>query len=155
MLLARVIKPGNRGNTFIWCSLLLIVILSIPRIGGNNTEHFWMNGLYEALSIIIIFPFIVYLGASGNIQNKSIEAVCRFIGNISYPVYIIHYPFIYIFTAWVAGEHKTIAQAWPFGLLILIVAVTLAYLFLKLYDLPVRKWLTKKFLPGKKVPAQV
>ena len=40
MLLARVIKPGNMGNTFVWCSLLLIVILSMPRIGGSNTRTF-------------------------------------------------------------------------------------------------------------------
>ncbi|MBV9963857.1 MAG: acyltransferase [Parafilimonas sp.] len=155
MLLARVSKPGNMGNTFVWCSLLLIVMLAIPRIGGSNTEYFWMNGLYEALIIIIVFPIIVYLGASGNIQNKKVEAVCRFLGNISYPVYIIHYPLIYIFFGWVIDKHKTIEQAWPFGLLILVGAVTLAYLFLKLYDLPIRKWLTEKYLPGKKVPAQV
>ena len=155
MLLARVTRPGNMGNTFVWCGLLLIVILSTPRIGGSNVEHFWMNGLFEALSIIIIFPLIVYLGASGNIQNKKVEAVCRFLGNISYPVYIIHYPLIYIFFAWVIDKHKTIAQGWPYGLLILVSAVTLAYLLLKVYDLPVRKWLTKKLLPGKKVPAQV
>lgn len=154
MLLARVIKPGNMGNTFVWCSLLLIVILSMPRIGGSNTAYFWMNGLYEALSIVIIFPIIVYLGASGSIKNKSVEAVCRFFGDISYPVYIIHYPFVYIYTAWVVDNHKTFSQAWPFALLILTGAVTLAYILLKLYDLPVRKWLTKKYLPGKKVPAQ-
>ncbi len=154
MLLSRITKPGNMGNTFVWCSLLLIIILAMPRIGGSNTAHFWMNGLYEALSIIIIFPVIVYLGASGSIQNKRVEAVCRFLGNISYPVYIIHYPFIYIFFGWVTDKHKTIAEAWPFGLLILVGVVTLAYLFLKLYDLPVRKWLTKKYLPGRKVSAQ-
>ncbi len=154
MLLARVIKPGNMGNTFVWCSLLLIVILSMPRIGGSNTAYFWMNGLYEALSIVIIFPIIVYLGASGSIKNKSVEAVCRFFGDISYPVYIIHYPFVYIYTAWVVDNHKTFSQAWPFALLILTGAVTIAYILLKLYDLPVRKWLTKKYLPGKKVPAQ-
>ena len=118
-------------------------------------EHFWMNGLYEALSIIIIFPVIVYLGASGRIQNKKVKQCVAFLGNISYPVYIIHYPFIYIFFGWVIDNHKTIAQAWPFGLLILVGAVTLAYLFLKLYDLPIRKWLTEKYLPGKKVPAEV
>ncbi|HVX26105.1 MAG TPA: acyltransferase [Parafilimonas sp.] len=154
MLLARVIKPGNMGNTFVWCSLLLIVILSMPRIGGSNTAYFWMNGLYEGLSIVIIFPIIVFLGASGNIKNKRVEAVCRFFGDISYPVYIIHYPFVYIYTAWVVDNHKTFSQAWPFALLILTGAVALAYILLKLYDLPVRKWLTKKYLPGKKVPAQ-
>jgi peptidoglycan/LPS O-acetylase OafA/YrhL len=152
-LLSRVTKPGNMGNTFLWCSLLLIVILSIPRIGGSNIDNFWMNGLYEALSIIIVFPAVVYLGASGTLKNKRIETICRFLGDISYPVYIIHYPFIYIFTAWVVDNHKTFAEAWPVGLLLLVSAVILAYVFLKLYDIPVRKWLTKKFLPGKKVPA--
>ena len=153
MLLSRVTKPANMGNTFVWCSLILVVILSMPRVGGSNIDNFWMNGLYEALSIIIIFPLVVYLGASGTIKNKTLETACRFLGDISYPVYIIHYPFIYIFTAWVIDSHKTFAEAWPVGLLLLVSVIILAYVFLKRYDIPVRKWLTKKFLPGKKVPA--
>lgn len=151
MLLYRTIKPGAMGNTFVWCSLLLIIALSLPRIGGSNTAHFWMNGLYESLTIIILFPLVVYLGASGHIHNKRLASVCRFLGDISYPVYIIHYPFIYIFTAWVIDEHKTIAEAWPAGLLLLTGVIVLAYIFLKLYDIPVRKWLTEKYLSaGKK-----
>lgn len=153
MLLSRVTKPANMGNTFVWCSLILVVILSMPRVGGSNIDNFWMNGLYEALSIIIIFPLVVYLGASGTIKNKTLETACRFLGDISYPVYIIHYPFIYIFTAWVIDSYKTFAEAWPVGLLLLVSVIILAYVFLKRYDIPVRKWLTKKFLPGKKVPA--
>lgn len=154
MLLSRITKPGNMGNTFVWCSLLLIITLAVPRIGGSSTAHFWMNGLYESLSIIVVFPLVVFLGASGNINNKSLANVCRFLGDISYPVYIIHYPFIYIFTAWVVDDHKTLAQAWPVGLLLLAGVVTLAYVFLKLYDIPVRKWLTEKYLSGKKSSAK-
>jgi peptidoglycan/LPS O-acetylase OafA/YrhL len=154
MLLSRILKPGNMGNTFLWCSLLLIITLALPRIGGSNTANFWMNGLYESLSIVILFPLIVFLGASGNISNKRLANICRFFGDISYPVYIIHYPFIYIFTAWVVDEHKTLAQAWPVGLLLLTGVVTLAYIFLKLYDIPVRKWLTEKYLSKNKLPAK-
>ena len=154
MLLSRITKPGNMGNTFIWCSLLLIITLALPRIGGSNTAHFWMNGLYESLTIIVVFPLVVFLGASGNIKNNSLANACRFLGDISYPVYIIHYPFIYIFTAWVVDNHKTFAQAWPVGLLLLTGVVTLAYVFLKLYDIPVRKWLTQKYLSRKKLSEQ-
>lgn len=154
MLLSRITKAGNMGNTFIWCSLLLIITLALPRIGGSNTAHFWMNGLYESLTIIVVFPLVVFLGASGNIKNNSLANACRFLGDISYPVYIIHYPFIYIFTAWVVDNHKTFAQAWPVGLLLLTGVVTLAYVFLKLYDIPVRKWLTQKYLSRKKLSAQ-
>ncbi|GAC1387260.1 MAG: acyltransferase [Ginsengibacter sp.] len=143
MLLSRVIKPGNLNNTFVLCSLFLVIVLSIPRVGGNNVGHFWMNGLYEALSIIVIFPAVVYLGASGSINNKRVANVCRFLGDISYPVYIIHYPFIYIYTAWIVDKHKTIGQAWPVSLGLLVFVVLLSYMCLKLYDIPVRKWLTE------------
>lgn len=149
LLLSRVTKPGNFGNTFLWCSILLIVILSLPRIGGADKGLFWMNGLYDALCIILVFPLIVYLGASGSIKTKTAETVCRFLGDISYPVYIIHYQFVYIFMAWVENNHKTFAEAWPAGLLVLVSSVTLAYVCLRIYDLPLRKWLAKKLLPTK------
>ena len=139
LLLSRVVRTGNLGNTFIWCSLLLIVMLSLPRIGGSDKELLGMNGLHEALCIILVFPFIVYLGASGSVKNKTVETVCRFLGDISYPVYIIHYPFAYIFMACVVNKHKTFAEAWPAGLLVLVSSVTLAYVCLRMYDLPVRK----------------
>jgi peptidoglycan/LPS O-acetylase OafA/YrhL len=102
---------------------------------------------------VLVFPLVVYLGASGTIQNNLLAKICRFFGDISYPVYIIHYPLIYIYTAWVVDHQKTIAQGWPMGLLLLISSIVLAYVFLKVYDIPVRKWLTKKYLSGNKVQA--
>jgi peptidoglycan/LPS O-acetylase OafA/YrhL len=149
MLLARTTKPGNLGKTFTWCSLLLIVILAMPRIGGSDTEKFWINGLYEALSITLAFPLIVYLGASGTIQSKKVEGICRFLGNISYPIYIIHFPLVYIFTAWVVDGHKTIEQGWPFGLLLLISAIVLSYQFFKVVRFALKKVAHKKTFTGK------
>ncbi len=61
LLLFRIGKRIHIKYTFFWCSLLLVVFLSIPRIGGS--EHLWMNGLYESITIIFIFPLIVCLGA--------------------------------------------------------------------------------------------
>lgn len=145
MFIARAFTPGKWGNTFLWCSLLLIVLLAWPRLGGHEAP--WKNGLYEALCIILAFPAIVFLGASGSIQNKMVEKLCRFLGDISYPVYIIHYPFIYLFTAWMVDKHKPFSEAWPVALLVLLGSISLAYFFFKMYDVPVRKWLTKKFVP--------
>lgn len=56
-----------------------------------------MNGLYEAFCIICIFPVIVSMGAGGRITGKRSAAVCKFLGDISYPVYITHYPLVYIY----------------------------------------------------------
>ena len=121
-----MVKPGTVNHAFLWCSLLLIIILSVPRIGG--TEHIWMNGLYVAFCIIVLFPVIVYMGASGKIGGKRALAVNRFLGDISYPLYITHYPLIYLFTAWV-GEHKgmSIADGAPMALLVLALSILVAY----------------------------
>jgi len=147
LLLSRMVKPGKIKNAFLWSSLLIIVVLSIPRIGGS--ENLWMNGLYDSLMIIFIFPLIVYIGASGKVTGTVASKVSRFLGDISYPIYIIHYPLIYIFTAWVVDNKVPMADAWLQALAVLVSSIAIAYGSLKLYDVPVRKWLAKKFLATK------
>ena len=144
LLLSRTAKLTFIKNAFLWCSLLIIIVLSIPRIGGST--HLWMNGLYEALVIILIFPLIVYIGASGNVKGKYANRLCKFLGDISYPIYITHYPLIYIYTAWVKNNNVSLENGWPYGLLVLISAIIIAYACLKFYDEPIRSWLKKKFL---------
>ena len=109
LLLSRTIRLIHLKYAFLWCSLLLIAVLSIPRLGGSN--HLWMNGLYESLIIIFIFPLIVFLGAIGEVKGKVPTRICKFFGDISYPVYIIHYPIIYIYTGWVVDHKLSIQQA--------------------------------------------
>ena len=133
----------TRKNAFGWCSLMIIAVLSAPRIGGE--DGYWMNGLYEAFCIICIFPVIVSMGAGGRITGKRSAAVCKFLGDISYPVYITHYPLVYIYTAWAFNRQATLAEGLPYMLLTFVGAFALAYACLKCYDLPVRKWLTERF----------
>ena len=144
LLLSRIFKPGLIENSFIYCSVFIIIILAFPRIGGNN--NLWINGLYDSLSIIILFPLIVYMGASGQVKGKNGQALCRLLGNISYPIYIVHYPLIYIFSAWIVDNKIALNNAWPMGIVLLLGAITLAYASFRLYDLPVRKWLSQKFM---------
>lgn len=145
LLLSRTVKPTRIKNSFLWCSLLLVFFFSIPRIGGQ--EHFWMNGLYESLTIILVFPLIVYMGASGEVTGKLASRVCKFFGDISYPIYITHYPLIYIYTGWVS-DHRgiSLSQALPYALSTFVGAVVIAYACLKFYDEPVRQWLQKRWL---------
>lgn len=143
LLLSRTAKLIKIKNAFAWCSLLLLIVLAIPRIGGAT--HLWMNGLYDSLTIILIFPLVVYLGASGEIVSKASSRLCKFMGDISYPIYITHYPFIYIYIAWVSKHHHVgKAEALFVAVAIYVSAILLAYACLKLYDEPVRRWLRKK-----------
>jgi peptidoglycan/LPS O-acetylase OafA/YrhL len=144
LLLSRIAKPKRIKNAFLWCSLLVAIILYMPRIGG--ADHLWMNGIYESVCIIFIFPLIVYMGASGVIHSTRERNICKFLGDISYPLYLVHYPIVYFYVAWINDNKGTsLAQAWPYALLILTGSIILAYASLKWYDEPVRKWLRKKW----------
>lgn len=149
LLLFRISKLIQVKHAFLLCSLLVVFFLAMPRIGGR--EHLWMNALYDSLIIIFIFPLIVYLGASGEIKGRYATKICKFFGDISYPIYITHYPIIYIYTGWVSNHKVPFREAFPIALLVLISSISLAYLCLKLYDEPVRIWLKKRFLMNNKM----
>ena len=148
LLLSRITKPTQINQAFLWCSLLVILSLSIPRIGDDTTV--WMNGIYESIIIIVVFPAIVYMGASGTLEGKTAKGLGKFLGDISYPIYITHYPIIYTYTAWVKDNKVSLSEAWPYGLLVIISSISLAYICLKFYDIPVRKWLTDRYIYAKK-----
>jgi len=144
MLLRRTIKIIKTRSTFLMSSILLVIMLSIPRLGGH--ENLWLNGLYDSLTVILIFPIIIYLGAIGEIKGEWSEKVCTFLGDISYPIYIIHYPFIYAFYAWIFKNNIPITTGFWTGIGLLIVLIILSYAILKLYDEPLRKWLSKRYM---------
>ena len=79
---------------------------------------------------------------SGAFSNR----LCRFFGEISYPLYITHYPLIYVYTAWVVRDKVPALQGAIVGVLLLVTAISIAYACLRLYDEPVRAWLAKRFL---------
>ncbi|MEO5890124.1 MAG: acyltransferase [Ferruginibacter sp.] len=143
LLLSRIARPVYIKNAFLWCSILVAAVLLMPRIGGAQQP--WMNGLYEAFCIIIVFPIIVYIGAGGVVRSHTEDKICKLLGNLSYPLYMTHYVLVYFYVAWVSN-HKgvTLSQAWPYALFTFSGAIVLAYASLKLYDEPVRAWLRKK-----------
>lgn len=133
-----------RGG-FWWCALAVVVLLSVPRLGGADMEQLWMNGLYEAFVIIVCFPLIVGLGAGSKVTDQRGQAVCKFLGEISYPLYVTHYPFIYFQMSFQASHPDLPASTHvAVGISLFILAIFVAYGSLKLYDLPVREWLKKE-----------
>lgn len=142
LLLCRAAKISTVKNAFLLCSLLVIAVLSVPRIGGE--DNLWMNGLYESISIIFIFPLIVYLGAGGQVEGKWAKRICKFLGDVSYPIYITHYPLVYVYTAWAFDKKMPGNNPLLVGAVFFIACIIVAWASLKLYDEPVRKWLAKK-----------
>ncbi len=147
LLLFRLGKMIRLRAGFWICSLVLAAVLFFPRIGGD--EHIWMNGLFQSVSIILVFPLIVLAGAGSPIKGRYSVAICRFLGNISFPLYIIHYPFVYLYMAYATEHDMTWREGWPLMIAVGVGCVLLAYASLKLYDEPVRRWLRDRFLRHK------
>jgi peptidoglycan/LPS O-acetylase OafA/YrhL len=143
LLLYRLKKPAKRfKNAFLPSSLLLLATLVVPRIGGEQSV--WINGIYESAVIILIFPLIVYTGASGELKSRFASRLCKFLGDISYPVYLVNYPIIYIYLGWVADTKYPFVEIWPVGLLVFVVTMLVSWLLMKYVDEPIRRWLREK-----------
>ncbi|MCD7925876.1 MAG: acyltransferase [Bacteroides sp.] len=148
LFLSRIFKPMKVRGAFWICSAVLLALFSVPYLEGM--EPVSMNGLYEMFCVIVVFPILIWLGASGSTTDKNSTRICKFLGDISFPLYIIHYPFMYLFYAWLIEKQLfTLGETWQVVLCVYIGSVVVAYLCLKLYDEPVRRWLSKKFLAKK------
>ena len=67
----------------------------------------------------------------------------RVSGRLSYPLYIVHYPLIYIFAHWYWRAHPSTPQLWLVAASLYVGVILLAWLLLKYYDEPLRAWLTR------------
>ena len=142
LLLSRVFKQRRVHGAFWWCALTVVAVTTIPRIGG--ADHLWANGIYDALCVLLIFPLVVWIGASGQTTDAFSTRLCNFLGDISYPLYIVHYPVIYVYYAWVKNNHLTFCQTLSQALVLVFGCIALAWTCLKIYDIPVRRWLQKQ-----------
>lgn len=144
LLLSRIGKLRYTKHAFLTASIMLVVLFSIPRLG--DAESLWVNGLYECCCLMVMFPFIVWLGAGGKVHGKKASGFCKFLGDISYPIYITHFPIVYVYMAWVTNNNLSLGESWHAGLLVVAISIAVAYLSMRFYDLPVREWLRKRFL---------
>lgn len=143
MLLARTFKPRKIKGAFYICSMALIVLFAVPYIA--STGNISLNSLYEFICIAAVFPLLVWIGACGDNGKGYTSRINRLLGDISYPLYIVHYPIMYIFYAWlIEKQYYTLQDCWPMAALVVVSSILLAYLCLKLYDEPVRRWLSRK-----------
>ena len=132
-----------KANSFWLSAVVMFVLFSMPYI--TKTGSVSLNGIYELSCIILVFPAIIWFGAAANITNGFTTKLCKFLGDISYPLYIVHYPVMYLFYSWlIDNELYTLGETWQMVLLVMATNITLAYICLKLYDEPVRKWLNNR-----------
>jgi peptidoglycan/LPS O-acetylase OafA/YrhL len=115
--------------------LTIAVLMPVwPEVGRIK----W-NGLYEAALIILLFPAVILAGAHSN-AGKGMTALCKLSGRLSFPLYITHFPFMYVYMNWVTtGPSLTATLAVATAALIFV--LVFAWAAFKLWDEPIRAWL--------------
>lgn len=146
LLMTRDFKAGKPVRGAFWiCAALLAIICCAPYISlsGGVTP---LNGVYDLICTLLILPALVWLGARGVTTDRFSTSVCEWMGRLSYPVYIIHYPLMYLFYSWVWNNHITFNNAIPAMAAILVAIPLMAWAALKFYDEPVRRYLSRRWL---------
>ena len=144
LLMARVFrerqpKPLN-GHVFLLSSIGLIVLLGIPYLGSKDVET-----IYQLVCVFSIFPTIIWYAARGVTTGRKQKAV-SFLGRLSYPLYAVHFPLIYLYISWVGKDghpYETCSQPWLAAIVTIGVALLIATICLLFYEEPLRKMLNK------------
>lgn len=116
-----------RSQPLILAAILAAVLLA------PTAETRW----YDMAATILVLPALVAFGATA---PDSASAIWLFLGRISYPLYLVHYPVLK--TIGHATKEWDISRG-PVAILAVLCAIAAAYAALVLYDIPLRKRLER------------
>lgn len=132
---------------------LLCAMFMIPAVPGcayevrGNGEMFPLNGPSWSLFFEYIGN-ILYALLIRRLPDKALVVLCAVLGialgDLSYPLYITHYPVMYLFYSWMirSGQY-TFASTWAQSIMVYAACLVLAALCLKFYDTQLRSRLTR------------
>jgi peptidoglycan/LPS O-acetylase OafA/YrhL len=121
---------------FLLMGILLFVVFLIP----FNDK---MNWITDAVTVIFYFPFLIALGAGATLTS-GYDKICKFFGDISYPLYMVHYPFLWIFLSYVETKKPPMNEMVVVMIISLFLLIGLAYLIMIFLDQPIRKYFTNR-----------
>jgi peptidoglycan/LPS O-acetylase OafA/YrhL len=127
-------------------AIVLFAVLVVTVFPRGLTS--W-NGLYDYACVAVLFPLLVTLGAHD--PQGVAGALCRATGDVSYPLYAMHWATWAVMLRLYPGGWKTELPLW-FPALAVVVAPVVAWIAFRFYDAPVRKRLlelrSSRRMPG-------
>ena len=98
--------------------------------------------LFDPVAVLVLMPALVFLGSCCASANGMLDWVQRQLGAASYAVYALHFPVIVIVDRLLIPRLAIAHPSLVTSPLTLVIVVGAALLIDKLYDQPVRRWLT-------------
>ena len=118
---------------FISMGLLLSIAFLIPFSDKVN----WVT---DPLIVLFYFPFLIALGAGACITTR-FKKICNFSGEISYPLYMVHYPFLWMFLSYVEVKKPSMIEMGIITPIAVLLLIVLAYFIMVFLDIPLRNYL--------------
>ena len=144
LLLSRIGKFIKIKGGFWAASLLVLAMVSTPMLTDINPLY---EGIYELCAILLLFPLILSIGAGSKLEGTRATKLCLFVGQLSFPLYITHYPILYMHMSWAENHMDLPVSTHVFvGVTTLIMCIGIAWACLKLVDEPARAWLKEHWL---------
>lgn len=126
---------------FVPLSLILCVVFAapvLPSYGGLK-----LNGLYQAFCVLLLFPAIIVLGRHSG-GGRMVSRLCRAAGQLSYPLYITHYPFVYLYMNRIAAGGTTTWATVAVAAALYGFTIAFAFAAYRWWDLPLRLALQRR-----------
>jgi peptidoglycan/LPS O-acetylase OafA/YrhL len=120
---------------FVGLSIFLLLAFLTP-----SSKFNWFS---EPLIVLVYFPLLIALGAGATL-TPGFKKLCVFSGKISYPLYMTHYAFLWMFGNYYGSHKPGNMQLTLIIINSLILLVGFAYLVMVIYDIPLRKYLNSK-----------
>ena len=118
----------------IWLlGLALIAVFTTPHLRAANP-------IFDLACLFVVFPVILVLGAHA--ATGWTDGINRVSGALSYPVYVLHYP-LYMVVGGLLLKAGAPLDPPLQGLFAAAVVLVVSWAALKLYDEPLRAWLSK------------
>lgn len=102
------------------------------------------NAIVDPIVVILLFPLLVAIGAGSRATGAALGA-CAFLGDISYPLYVVHYPLLWLFLGYLETEKPGPLLLSALVPALLVALVALSYGVLLAFDVPVRRYLTERW----------
>lgn len=96
------------------------------------------NWLIDVISVGVVFPIAVLCASQG--KSTRLQSTLVLLGSASYPIYVLHVPFVEILSSTIAGKVEAIAPV--SGIILVTFLIALSVWIEKNYDIPFRRKLS-------------
>lgn len=147
LLLARLGWKIRLPKGALWISIaVFLAVLCMPhayRLGG--AAHPWINPLFEAFALMVVFPALILIGVGSETDDATpLAKVLTYFAELSYPLYMSHYMFMYVYDWWVKTHSHEVSDAAVLAVVavVFLAMVGFASVVMVCWDRPVQRWLT-------------